>query len=334
MDNQIKLAHGSGRGLSELLQQVIVPMLYPQSDCLLEDAAVLPTQAGQIAFTTDAFVVQPIEFPGGDIGKLAACGTINDLAMMGAIPQSIAVSLILEEGLALETLRRILASLCQICRQTRVKIVAGDTKVVNHGSADQLFITTSGIGLVPPGRDISVAHPRPGDAVIVSGPIGLHGIAILAQRQGLAFASQAISDCAPLTDVVEYLLAAVPEVRTLRDATRGGCASVLNEIAMASQTSIVLNEAALPVPEVVKGACQFLGMDPLQIANEGCFVAVVPEQRAADAIAALRTTAQGKQAAHIGRVRDKSSFPVYMETILGGSRLVENPPGELLPRIC
>jgi hydrogenase expression/formation protein HypE len=334
MIETILLSHGSGRGLDELLLDVVLPCLGDNAAGPLEDAAVFPVHEGRIAFTTDAFVVHPLEFPGGDIGKLAACGTLNDLAMMGAIPESLSVALILEEGLDVALLRRVLGSLALECRKAGATIRCGDTKVVDRGKADGIFIATSGIGSVPAGRTISVANAKPGDAVIVSGTIGHHGIAILAARKGLNFASTARSDCACLHGLVEALLLAAPGTRSLRDATRGGCAAVLNEMALASGTSIVIREMDLPVAPEIASASAFLGLDPLHIANEGRFIAVVPAAEAASALEALRAGEQGRTAAIIGTVGAKGRLPVVMETAIGGLRMVEVPSGELLPRIC
>lgn len=334
MDDRIKLAHGSGRGLTEILSEVILPNLYPQGVPPLEDATILPSEEGKMAFTTDSFVVHPLIFPGGDIGKLAACGTINDLAMMGAIPRYMSVALILEEGLQTQILSQVLASLRRVCEEAKVEISCGDTKVVEKGKADGIFINTSGLGIIPKGRNLSVTNLKEGDAVLVSGFLGLHGITILSQRQNLQFASQAISDCAPLHDIVETLLRAVPETKALRDATRGGCAAVLNEMAEASGVTIVVEEKAIPVSDVVKGACSYLGMEALQIANEGHFVAVVPAHKAPDALQALGSHPLGQGASILGSVTAKARFPVWMKTLVGGKRVVEVPPGELLPRIC
>jgi hydrogenase expression/formation protein HypE len=333
-DDAIRLSHGSGRGLSELLHDIILPSLLPGRRGVLEDAALFDAHEATMAFTSDSFVVWPLEFRGGDIGKLSACGTINDLAMMGARPLYLSVSLILEEGLDKKLLSRILASLRGVCEETGVVIACGDTKVVDRGKADGMFISTSGIGVVPKGRALSAGNAREGDGVLVSGPIGLHGITILSQRKGLRFASRAISDCAALSGLVEALLAEVPETRALRDATRGGCAAVLHEIAESSEKSIVLDEAAIPVPDVVKGACSFLGMDPLHIANEGRFVAVVPLHRAEAAVSACAAHPLGAGAAVIGTVTAKQRFPLLLKTALGGTRPVQMPAGELLPRIC
>lgn len=334
MEDFVKLAHGSGRGLEELLDNVILPSLYPKGMGILEDAAVLPPISQSLAFTTDSFVVNPIEFPGGDIGKLAACGTINDLAMMGAIPQYISVALILEEGFSLSVLRRVLHSTQTTCQNCHVVISCGDTKVVPKGKADGIFMNTAGIGAIPSGRHLSVSQAKPGDIVIVSGDIGRHGITVLSQRERLGFASSAVSDCAPLHDLVETLLAAAPTTCALRDATRGGCAAVLHEIAKASQVSIIIQEAAIPVSDVVQGACLFLGMEPLQIANEGTMIAVVPAQAASAALEALHSHPLGRSAAIIGHIIPQGHFPVMMETRIQGKRMIENPPGELLPRIC
>ena len=325
----ISMAHGSGSGLSELLESLVLPNLLPETHGVLEDAALIDCSEGTLAFTTDSFVVQPLEFSGGDIGKLAACGTINDLAVMGASPSHLSVSLILEEGLAAETLARVLRSLRTVCEESGVRICCGDTKVVNRGSGDGIYINTSGVGAVAPEICLSAGNARVGDAVLVSGDIGRHGIAILSKRGALGFSSNVISDCAPLHKTCAKLLQAVPDTRVIRDATRGGCAAVLNELAEASGVSIRLDQSALPVSETVEQACALLGMDPLQVANEGTFVAIVPASDVALAVATL-----GDEAVVIGYVTDKSRFPVVMTTEIGGTRPVETPPGELLPRIC
>ncbi|MDF7826547.1 hydrogenase expression/formation protein HypE [Pontiellaceae bacterium B12227] len=329
MIKTITMAHGSGRGLSDLLETVVLPNLLAEQGSVLEDAAVFQTLEGRLAFTTDSFVVQPLEFSGGDIGKLAACGTINDLAVMGAVPSHMSVSLILEEGLEVALLERVLNSLRDVCISCGVNICCGDTKVIDRGSGDGLYMNTSGVGRVAEGLALSAANARPGDAVIVSGDIARHGVAILSQRQNLGFESQVESDCAPLDELCAALLKAVPDTRVMRDATRGGCAAVLNEIAAASGVSIKLDGSAIPVTEAVKQACAFLGMDPLQVANEGTFFAVVPRASVAEARAAI-----GGGSAVIGTVGEASRFPVTISTEIGGTRPVENPPGELLPRIC
>jgi hydrogenase expression/formation protein HypE len=317
MISTILLSHGSGRGLEDLLHEIVLPEIGMAADAPLEDAAVFPLPKGRVAFTTDSFVVQPLEFPGGDIGKLAVCGTVNDLAVMGAVPLALSVALILEEGLDAALLRRVLRSVAAESRSTGITVCCGDTKVVDKGKADGLFITTSGVGVVPEGRTLSVAGATPGDRVLVSGSLGLHGIAILAARKNLSFASQAVSDCACLHTLVEALLTAAPHTHCLRDATRGGCAAVLNEIAAASGTSISLRQEAVPVPPEVESACGLLGLDPLHVANEGRLIAVVPDREAGAALAALRSHGLGEGAEVIGR-----------------TRIVDVPSGELLPRIC
>jgi hydrogenase expression/formation protein HypE len=330
----ILLSHGSGRGLDELLHGVILPALGSDPAAPLEDAAVFTLPQGRVAFTTDSFVIHPLEFPGGDIGKLSVCGTINDLAMVGAAPHSIAVAMILEEGLDVALLRRILESIRRECEAAGVAIRCGDTKVVDRGKADGVFIATSGIGVVPPGRNLSVAKAKPGDAVVLSGPIGLHGIAVLAAREGLSFASTAVSDCAALHRLSGALLEAGPHTRTMRDATRGGCAAVLNEIAAASGVTIVVRQTAIPVPPEVAGACSYLGLDPLHVANEGRFVAIVPATEADAAVAACREQEHGRGACIIGTVEPRGRVDVLMETAIGSRRVVDVPSGDLLPRIC
>lgn len=332
----ILLSHGSGRGLSALLDKIVLPALTDGNSINGEDAAVLPwISSSRIAFTTDSFVVTPLTFPGGDIGKLAACGTINDLAMVGAIPRFMAVALIIEEGLPAADLQRYLFSLRSVCRSENVSIVCGDTKVIERGKGDGLFINTTGIGEIPPERcPLSVRNAAVSDVVIVSGPIGLHGITILAQRENLDFANNAVSDCAPLYRLSNAILSVSSSVRVLRDATRGGCAAVLNEIAASSGVTIRIEQSLIPVPEVVRGACSFLGMDPLQIANEGTFVAVVPADDAQACLDALHALPDGIGAVVIGSVVKKGRFAVEIVTEIGGVRPVEVPPGQLLPRIC
>lgn len=334
IDARIHLSHGSGQGHESLLHNVILPSLGIAENKVLEDSAVLNRPDGRLAFTTDSFVVSPLEFRGGDIGKLAACGTINDLSMMGAKPAVLSVSLIIEEGLEIELLARLLNSLRNVCEQCAVEIVCGDTKVVERGKADGLFINTAGIGYVPDGRNISVKNIKHGDSVIVSGPIGLHGITVLSQRKNLGFASGAVSDCAPLNEIVDLLLAKVPAVHALRDPTRGGCAAVLNEMAKSAGVTIKLVEETIPVPDVVAGACSYLGIDPLQVANEGRFIAILPPADAQRAVDAIRSHSLGQNAAIIGEVMRKDLFPVVLQTKIGAVRPVEMPPGELLPRIC
>ncbi len=331
---KIGLSHGSGAGLRALLDRIVLPALAPAAGEPLEDAAVLSLGEGRWAFSTDSFVVSPIEFPGGDIGKLAACGTINDLAMMGARPEHLSVSLILEEGVETDLVRKVLGSLRKVCEESGTGVRCGDTKVVERGKADKVFITTSGLGRIVSDAHLSAANAREGDRVLVSGPIGRHGIAIMARRAGLGFASSVVSDCAPLHDPAAVLLEAVPATRLMRDATRGGCAAVLNEIAESSGVTLRLAENELPVSKTVSAACAYLGMEPLQIANEGTFVAVVPPDDVETALGALRTAPGCEGAAVVGTVEKSGRFPVVLETLVGGTRPVETPPGILLPRIC
>lgn len=332
----ILLSHGSGRGLNTLLDTIIIPSLTIDNSIKSEDAAVLSwPHNSRIAFTTDSFVVAPLSFPGGDIGKLAACGTINDLSMMGAIPKYMSVSLIIEEGLPVVDLKKYLLSLRSVCLSEHVTIVCGDTKVVQKGKGDGLFITTTGIGEISCDQVVlSAQNAKPGDSVIVSGPIGLHGITLLAQREDFAFASKAISDCAPLCVLSRAILSASSSVRVLRDATRGGCAAVLNEIAKSSEVTIRLDHSLIPVPEVVKGACSILGLDPLHIANEGTFVAIVSAEDTQACLDALHSAPGGTGAVRIGTVLQKGRFTTEIVTEIGGVRPVETPSGLLLPRIC
>ncbi|MBN1983942.1 MAG: hydrogenase expression/formation protein HypE [Chitinivibrionales bacterium] len=330
---KVLLSHGSGAGLEELLTEVIKPVFYDAA-ATLEDAAVISLQGKRIAFTTDSFVVTPLEFPGGDIGKLAACGTINDCAMMGGKLTHMAVSLIIEEGLEIALLTRCLQSLATACRQMGATVCCGDTKVVNTGKADGLYITTSGFGPVVEQSNLSVSNAKPGDVVILSGPVGAHGITILAQRGNLGFAANTVSDCAALWEPVERLLAAVPTTRCLRDATRGGAAAVFNEIAIASAVTIRLRQQEIAVLPTVAGACHYLGFDPLQIANEGVFAAVVPAADSQRACQILADHPLGAMARCVGIVESKGRFPVVLQTEIGGVRPVELPSGQLLPRIC
>jgi hydrogenase expression/formation protein HypE len=333
----VLLGHGSGGRLSaELLERVFLPRLGGPVLARLEDAATVPIRSGRIAITTDAFVVTPRFFPGGDLGSLAVHGTVNDLAMVGARPLYLAATYIIEEGFAITELERLVASMGAAARAAGVEVVAGDTKVVGRGAADGCFITTTGVG-EPMRLDaaVSVAAARPGDRVLVSGEIGLHGVAILSCREGLAFEADVRSDSAPLHDLVEALLAAAHAgVRALRDPTRGGLASALNEIAAASRVSIEVDEERVPVPEAVHGACEMLGLDPFYVANEGKLVAVVAAAHAARALEALRAHPLGRDAAIIGTVGDGEAGLVTARTRAGGRRIVQKLPGEQLPRIC
>ena len=295
----------------------------------------LPLLGGRIAISTDTFVVNPVEFPGGNIGSLAVHGTLNDLAMMGATPQFLTAAFVLEEGLELELLHRVVAAMAAAAAEAGVPLVTGDTKVVERGKADRLYINTTGLGVVQGDLRPDPARARPGDLVLVSGPIGRHGMAIMAAREGLGLETTLESDSAMLFPLVARLGERLGEAgHVLRDPTRGGVASSLNEIAAASQVGIVLDDGALPIPTAVAAACELLGLDPLYVANEGIMLAFVPEAHAADALASLRGHPLGSDAAVIGRVVADHPGMVVLRTALGGSRVVDMLPGDQLPRIC
>jgi len=339
-DDTILLAHGSGGKLMhELIEKTIAPLVGGAILSTLDDAAeIVLDGASRLAFTTDSYVVNPIIFPGGDIGRLAVSGTVNDLAMKGARPIAISLALIIEEGLTIGELTRILESIARTAREAGVEVATGDTKVVERGSADRLFINTAGLGVIPPERSVSGANARPGDVVIVSGTLGDHGLAVMSEREGLGLSIPVESDVRPLTGLVEALFAAVPaeHVHVLRDPTRGGLATTLNEIAAQSGVTIVLDDESIPVREEVRGACEVLGFDPLYVANEGKFVAVVSPESADAALAALRAHPDGEEAALIGEVEDAGSRKpaVFVRTSLGSRRFLSMLTGEQLPRIC
>lgn len=331
-EDRILLSHGDGgQRMAELIERVFLTHLGP-SEPPGDDAARLSAPA-ELAFTTDAFVVDPIFFPGGDIGKLAICGTVNDLATAGARPLALSASFILEEGLPLADLERIVVSMAAAAAEAEVRVITGDTKVVPRGSADRLFISTSGIGAIPVGVAVSGASARPGDVVLLSGALGDHGLAVLSCREGLEFASPIVSDCAPLAGMVQDLLAAAPGVRALRDPTRGGLASTLNEFARQSGVTIEVEERAVPVHPEVAAACDLLGLDPLYAANEGKMVVILPPEQAQAAFAALRAHRYGREAAAIGRVQEGAPR-VLLRTALGSHRLLDRHVGEQMPRIC
>jgi hydrogenase expression/formation protein HypE len=334
MSDKILLAHGSGGRLShELIQKSFLPFFTNPIIERLDDSAAIEA-GGKLAFTTDSYVVQPIFFPGGDIGKLAVCGTINDLAMIGASPRYLSTAFIIEEGLSLKDLKRVVDSIKQAAEEAGVEIVTGDTKVVNRGCADKLFINTAGIGIIPEGVNISGHNAQPGDMVIISGTIGDHGIAVLSQREGLKFTAELESDCAPLNGLVKDMLNVSSAIHCLRDPTRGGLASVLNEIAEQSQVSIHLEETKIPVQDKVIAASEMLGLDPLYIANEGKLVAVVAPQDAETILDTMRRNRYGRQAAIIGEVHKEKPGRVVIKTKFGTSRLIDMLVGEPLPRIC
>ncbi len=334
MNDSILLAHGSGGKLShELVEKKFLPFLANPALNKLDDSAVFEA-SGRLAFTTDSYVVNPIFFPGGDIGKLAVCGTVNDLAMNGAKPLYLSLSAIIEEGFLLSELEQIVQSIKKATEEAEVSIIAGDTKVVNRGQADKLFITTSGVGIISPGVDISGANARTGDKVLLSGTIGDHGIAIMSQREGLKFSMTLESDCAPLNKLVSQLLETSSRIHCLRDPTRGGLATTLNELARQSKVGIVVEEAKIPVKKEVKAACELLGLDPIYVANEGKLVAIVDPADANKILARMRKNRYGRDAAIIGEVTKEHLGKVVMKTKLGPSRIVDMLSGELLPRIC
>lgn len=336
----VVMGHGSGgKMMAELIEHLFVPLFDNEHLAQLGDSVVLdlPNDGGghtRLAYSTDSFVVSPLIFPGGDIGELAVNGTVNDLAMSGAQPLFLSAGFILEEGLPIETLGRIATSFAAACKEANVQLVAGDTKVVNKGHGDGLYINTSGIGLVLPSVNISPKGARPGDVVLVSGTMGDHGIAIMSVRDGLTFETQITSDTAPLNGLVEAMLETAPEIHCLRDATRGGLAAVLNELASASGVGIEIEEQHVPVRQAVRAACEMLGFDPFYVANEGKLVAIVPKTVADPILEAMQAHPLGKEAAVIGRVVSEHTGMVVGRTGIGGSRVIDLPAGELLPRIC
>jgi len=330
----IVLGHGSGGRLTaQLVRDVFLPAFDNPALRKLDDQAVLSVAPGRIALTTDSYVVTPLFFPGGDIGRLAVNGTVNDLAMSGARPLYLTAAFIIEEGLSFEDLQRVTKSMSQAAAEAGVAIVTGDTKVVHRGCADKLFITTAGVGLVPDGISISASNARSGDVVIVSGPIGDHGITIWSTREGIDFAGALQSDTAPLHALVEAMIGA-GDVHVLRDPTRGGLGTSLCEIAVSSSVGIELDANAVPVREEVKAACEILGMDPLFVANEGRLVAMVAESSAASVLRAMRRVPSGQDACRIGRVVAEHASMVVVKTEVGGSRVLDVPFAEQLPRIC
>lgn len=331
----IALAHGGG---GRLMQELIRRMFLPAFDNVwlaqLHDGAVFPVDAGKLALTTDSYVVRPLCFPGGDIGSLSVYGTVNDLAMCGAKPLYLSAGFILEEGLPLETLARVVTSMAEAAQAAGVAVVTGDTKVVDHGKGDGIFINTAGVGLVLRGATVTPQRVRPGDVILLSGDLGRHGLAVLSVREGLAFASDIRSDSAPVHGVVEDLFSSGIEVHCLRDLTRGGLASALNEIAMAARVGMTVEDRSIPVSEPVRGACELLGLDPLYVANEGRFVAFVPESEAHKALTVMRRQEVSHQAAIIGRVTESDEPAVVLTTVLATRRFLDLLSGEQLPRIC
>jgi hydrogenase expression/formation protein HypE len=330
----VVLGHGSGGTLShDLLKRLFLPELGKAAPRTLDDSAVLLLDGQRLALTTDSHVVSPLFFPGGDIGRLAICGTVNDLAMVGASPIALTCGFVLEEGLSFEILQQVVKSMQQAAKEAGVYIAAGDTKVVQKGGADKLFINTSGVGTIAAGIDISGANAQEGDAIIISGTIGDHGIAVLSARENLGFETALESDVAPLNHLVQAMLG-VGEIHVLRDPTRGGLATSLVEIAGQSNVTIEIDEQALPVKPAVKAACEMLGFDPLYIANEGKLVAFVKEEDSERVLEIMKKTNYGGSAAVIGRVIGAGKSQVRIRTAIGGTRLGDMLPGELLPRIC
>ncbi len=333
MEDRILLGHGSGgRLMYQLIREHFMPKFGMKS---LNDSAVLKgINKGKLAFTTDSYVVSPIFFPGGNIGELAVYGTVNDLAMVGAKPLYITSGLILEEGFPLDDLKKILTSMSEAAKTAGVKIVAGDTKVVNKGKADGIFINTAGIGVIDEGIEISPSRVKPGDKVILSGPIGNHGVAIMAERNGLSFNPPVVSDTAPLNGLVREMLKKTKKIHTLRDPTRGGLATTLKEIATDSGYCVLIEEDLIPVPPGVRGACELLGLDPLYIANEGILSAIVSSDAAESVLKTMKKHPLGKEARIIGEVQKSPTGMVLLKTAIGGTRIIEMLSGDQLPRIC
>lgn len=337
---QIVIGHGSGgRMTHELIQQVFAPAFQYASVTPGNDSAAvgLPDAAqlqGRLSISTDSHIVSPLFFPGGDIGRLAVCGTVNDVSMGGAIPLYLTAGFIMEEGLPVETLQRVVNSMQAAAAEAGIRIIAGDTKVVEKGKADGLFINTAGVGWIPAGRELGGQLARPSDVVFLSGPVGAHGIAVLIARGELGFEADIQSDVTPLNGLIQSLLASAPHTHVLRDPTRGGLATSLNEIAAQSQVGIWVDESAVQVLPAVQTACEMLGFDPLYIANEGKLIAIVPPEEADAAFAALRSHPYGKDTVRIGQVTADPAGRVLLKTLVGGTRILDMLSGEMLPRIC
>jgi hydrogenase expression/formation protein HypE len=335
-DEVVTLAHGAGgKASAALLEAIFLPAFGVGDGEASTDAAVVRLPTGErLAFSTDSFVVHPLTFPGGSIGELAVNGTVNDLAMMGARPLALSAAFVLEEGFAIDVLRSVVADMATAAARVGVAIVTGDTKVVDRGAADGVYLSTSGIGIIPAGRDLSAHRVQPGDRVLLTGTMGDHGTAVMLARGDLSLDADVASDTAPLDGLMEALLSAAPSTRWLRDATRGGVGTVCNELARAAQVTVVLDEARLPVRPAVGAACELLGIDPLYVANEGKFVAVVAPEETDLALAALRSHPGGPDAAVIGEIREEPPGVVVLRTPIGGTRIVDMLVGDPLPRIC
>lgn len=333
--DKITLDHGSGGWAShELVEKIFLPRFQNPLLMDLNDSAVLEVNGAKLAFTTDSYVVDPLFFPGGDIGSLAVCGTVNDLAMRGARPLYLSAGFIIEEGFPIKDLEQILVSMEKAGREAGISVVTGDTKVVPRGTADKLFINTSGIGLIPKGVDIAGQNARPGDVIILSGTIGDHGLTILSKREGLAFDSPLKSDVAPLNHLVQEMLGSGASIHCLRDPTRGGLGTTLNEIALQSRVGIEVREEAIPIRESVFAAAEILGLDPFYIANEGKLIAIFPRIQAEAVLLAMKKNPYGQEAALIGEVKAENPGKVVLKTTIGGRRLMDMLTGEQLPRIC
>lgn len=340
MDTQVLLGHGSGGTMMKRIIDEVFFAAYAGEELMRgDDAAALPgpKEGERLAFSTDSFVVTPHFFPGGNIGKLAICGTVNDVATSGAVPKYLSCGFVLEEGYPIEDLKKICQTMAETAREAGVHLVTGDTKVVNRGHGDGVFINTSGVGFIPEGVDLSGAHCKPGDKILVTGTLGDHGITIMSCRESLSFAASVESDAAPLNHLIAEVLAAAPDTRCFRDPTRGGLASTLNELAEQSQVDMLVKEADVPVKDAVLGACDMLGYDVMQVANEGKMVCVVPADQAEAALAAMHANKYGVDAAIVGEVAEmvpERGPKVYLETPLGSKRILDMLVGEQLPRIC
>ncbi len=334
-EKKILLSHGSGGKLSfNLIKKLFLPNFNNPYLERLDDGAVLNIEGLKLAYTTDSYTVDPLFFKGGNIGELAVYGTVNDLAMCGATPLYLSCSFIIEEGFSLSSLEKIVLSMREASVVARVDIVTGDTKVVNRGAADKIFINTSGVGMVKEGVNISGSNAKVGDVVMINGPIGSHEIAVLSEREGFKFETDIKSDTAPLSSLVADMLRVNKDIHTLRDPTRGGLSTTLNEIALSSNVDIEINEDDIPIQEEVKAACEILGYDPLYLANEGRLVAFIPWEIAPDMLKKMKKNKYGKESKIIGRVIKKSEGKVYLNTTIGGKRIVDMLTGEQLPRIC
>src|SRR4030042_2472290 len=334
-EDKILLSHGSGGKLSfNLIKKLFLPNFNNPYLERLDDGAVLNIEGLKLAYTADSYTVDPLFFKGGNIGELAVYGTVNDLAMCGATPRYLSCSFIIEEGFSLSLLEKIVLSMRKASSVARVESATGDTKGVNGGAADKIFINTSGVGIVKEGVNISGSNAKVGDVVMINGPIGSHGIAVLSEREGLKFETEIKSDTAPLSSLVANMLEFSKDIHVLRDPTRGGLSTTLNEIALSSKVDIEINEGDIPIQEEVRAACEILGYDPLYLANEGKLVAFIPSEIAPDMLKKMKENKYGKESKIIGRGVKKSEGKVYLNTTIGGKRIVDMLTGEQLPRIC